>query len=505
MWQLFDIVECSVRAMLLLYLCSDMVNWKKKWIKQGKYLFFLLFVIGGFWLGSSGLLDRLLYGEDMYVQKSSTSIIKTALMMLVSFLLLDFFFDGKKLVKGYLALLYETILEMAKFGVHGFWSLFFSTYSDWQINRMIEDAAALEKYMERMRLFGYIWNLVLMILYSAVMYFTIRAVLKYRKNIRHIDRQGILFLMLSPAVGMAFDVMLRCLFFTRKGNEYEFIYDNYSGMYVIIPVMTFLCLLSIVYSAKIYEELMRAEEEKNGMLFYKQQLSDMTEYVQDMERLYDGIRGMRHDMNNCIADMEQLFLAGTGGERRADAVRKTVGKQALITAEAGKYLYRMKSALDALTFHYSTGNPVTDVIINRKWQECENEGITLESDFIYPASLAVEAFDVGILLNNALDNAIEACRKCVREKSLHIRLHSYQKGRMFFIRIENDCDGSLLQYDKTLPEALQTTKEDERMHGIGLQNMRKVTERYFGTMSHDVHDDVFILTIMLQEKRSLSL
>ena len=65
---------------------------------------------------------------------------------------------------------------------------------------------------------------------------------------------------------------------------------------------------------------MNAQEEKNRLLFYEQQLSDMTKHVQDMERLYDGIRGMRHDMNNYIADMEQLFLSGISDDKAGGAV-----------------------------------------------------------------------------------------------------------------------------------------------------------------------------------------
>lgn len=476
MWQLLDMMECMVRTALLLYLCDGALKWKKKYTKQGKYMFFLLFVIWGFWLGNSKWLSRLLYGESMNIQKSSTSIIKVLLMMLVCFLLLEIFYEGRRLLKIYLVLLYEAVLEMARFGVHGGWSLMINVYSDWQINRVIDGSTAVQKYMEHMEVLGYVWNILLMLLYFLVTYVTIRAVRKYRRDIQNIDREGILFLMLSPAVGMAFDIILRCLFFTRRGAEYDFIYDRHGGMYTIIPVMTFLCLLSIVYSTKIYEELMRAEAEKNRMLFYQQQLADMTGHVRDIERLYDGIRSMRHDMNNCIADMEQLFLVSQD-------------------AEAGKYLYRMKNSLDALTFRYNTGNPVMDVIMNRKWQECEKESIALTSEFIYPEQLGIEAFDLGILMNNALDNAIEACQKCRKETALHIKVDSYQKGRMFFIRIENDCDSALIQQQGDM---LRTTKTDKEMHGIGLQNMRSVVEQYFGTMSYEIRDDIFVLTIMLQ-------
>ena len=250
-------------------------------------------------------------------------------------------------------------------------------------------------------------------------------------------------------------------------------------MYVIVPIMTILCLLAIGYSIKIYGELMQAEEEKNGLLFYKQQLSDMTEHVQEMERLYDGIRGMRHDMNNYIADMEQLL-----------GISKLRGNlEENVENEAQNYLYRMQNTLDNLTLHYHTGNPVMDVIMNRKWQECEKAKITFDGDLFYPEKLGIEAFDLGILLNNALDNAIEACGRCVEGKDKCISIHSYQKGKMFFLQIENSCNGNEIVYTKE--QMLRTSKENEWQHGIGLKNMKSIVERYYGTMIHEVREEKF--------------
>lgn len=490
MWYILDILEYSVRGILLLYLCSDAFVWKKKYTKQGKYLFFLLFVVWGFWLGNSKWLKRLLYGENAEIQKSSTSIIKLLLMMAVCFLLLNFFYEGSRLMKAYMTLLFETVLEMARFGIHCFWSLGINVFCDWLVRKTLEDTMQIERFYLIIKNAEYIWNLSFVLLYSGILYLTIRLIRKYRQNMRDISRQGILFLMISPAIGMAFDLVMRCLFFTRTGEQIDFLYDRHKGMYAIIPVMTFLCLLSIIYSIKIYEELMRTQEEKSRMLFYEQQLADMTGHVREMERLYDGIRGINHDMNNYIADMEQLLGASLKQGDLNDSIE----------SEAQKYLEHMKSALDTMTIRYSTGNPVMDVIMNRKWQECEKEGIRLTSDFLYPEQLGIEAFDLGILMNNALDNAIEACKNCIRKKELNIRVHSYLKGRMFFLRIENDCDGTKVLY--TEDEMLRTTKEDDRIHGVGLKNMRSVADRYFGTMTYEINDDVFILTIMLQGSNS---
>lgn len=45
-------------------------------------------------------------------------------------------------------------------------------------------------------------------------------------------------------------------------------------------------------------------------------------------------------------------------------------------------------------------------------------------------------YDIGIVLNNALENAIEASSKLAGNKSICLR--SYMNGNLFFIEIEND-------------------------------------------------------------------
>lgn len=488
-----DILEFGIRAVLLLYLCDGMIVFKEKYTKQGKYIFFLLFVIWGYWLSNSVWLDKLLYGESGIPERSGISIVKLILMISASFLLINLFYAGNRLIKAYLVLLYNTVAELARFGIHGLWSLLAGAFYNQLTNQIVEEKISfgdMDGFNQFLEVSQYVWQIVLMLVYMGIAWLTIHAIRKYRQSMRGISRQGILFLMLYPAVGMAFSFVLRCIFYARIGTQIEYIYDKYAGMYAIVPLMAILCLLSIVYSVKIYEQFMSAQEEKSSLLFYKQQLSDMTNHVQEMERLYDGIRGMRHDMNNYIADMEQLLSAGSNHGN----------PEGLAESEAEKYLNHMKNALDAMTLKYTTGNPVTDVIMNRKGQECEKEGVCLTSDFIFPEQLGIEAFDMGILLNNALDNAIEGCRKCIGKNSLEIRVRSYRKGRMFFLRIENDCDMQSVIY--THENILQTTKEDDWMHGIGLKNMKSVVERYYGTMSYEIRDNVFYLTIMLQEKES---
>lgn len=57
------------------------------------------------------------------VTDSSQSIIKLAIVFGCSFLIMDLLYQGRKLAKLYLLLVFYTVQEMAKFTLHSVWSL----------------------------------------------------------------------------------------------------------------------------------------------------------------------------------------------------------------------------------------------------------------------------------------------------------------------------------------------------------------------------------------------
>lgn len=481
-WQALDLVEYVCKAGLLLYLLHNVIMVKDKYKKAGAFCLFLHVFVINFWLSNSRWLDEKLYGET---RNSSYSIIKQAIGFCICFLVLDFLYQGRRLAKLYLLFVFYTVQETARFAIHSVWLLFVMGYLDRLGEQIMAGDMELEVYyrlLERLQIAGWV---LFTGGYLGIMYLTLWIYRKYLKEpVTQTTSQGFLFLMLAPIIGVALDVTLRIIFYRQEGVEIESLYERHNSMYAMVPVISVLCLVSVVYSRKIYSELIEAEREKQNLVFYKQQLADMTDHVREMEQLYDGIRGMRHDVHNYVADMEQLLQIKEEHGMLHDAVRQ----------EAGKYLAGMQNAVDDIFLQFSTGNPVTDVILNRKAQICRQEGIDFTGDFLYPAGFGIEAFDLGILLNNALDNAIEACLK-VQENRRYINLKSYAKGRMFFLVAENGYDGKALREEGGV---CHTTKDETQLHGIGMKNMRSCVERYYGTMEYEADKETFVLTLMLQ-------
>lgn len=488
-WDLHSLIEYALRAWLLLYFCKDSIKVKEKYRSAGKILFFLQAFLICYWLSNSMWVDRVLYGNtDGVIMDSAYSIIKLVIVLGCSFLAMDLLYQGRRLSKLYLLLVFYAVQEMAKFTLYSAWS--FTTLG--LIDRLNELVMAEEIEPERfMTIAAYLQSYSMWFYtagYLALMYGTLGAYRRYLKAsgpVDEISRQGLWFLILTPMVTMAFDVYWRISFYRQQGTQVDFLYEKHGSMYVVVPVIALLCLACIVFSRRIYSELMCAEAQKNSLLFYKQQLADMTDHVKELEQLYDGIRGMRHDVNNYVADMEQLLQDSTQGGHLPDQVRQ----------EAAGYLCHMQQAASRLCLQFTTGNPVTDVILNRKGQICEQEHVTLEGELLFPAELKIEAFDLGILLNNALDNAIEACRKIPEDRKRQIRFEGYRKGRMYFIVVENSYDGKVLPAEA---DCLRTSKADTACHGFGMSNMQSCVEKYYGMMQYAAEEGRFVLTIMLQ-------
>lgn len=485
-----DLAEYSIRAALLLYLCKDIILLKEKYRSVGKVLFFMQAFLVSFCLSHFHVLNRLLRDEENMQNISSHSILSLIVVFLCSFAAMDILYQGKRLAKIYLLSVYCTILEMVRFMLHSIWLFITNACNMRMYDRAVAgeiDVDQFAKYLGQIQF----WGMLIFSLGTALcMYTVIRLYRRYQITlVTDISREGLRFLMLIPVIGTVIDITWRILFYYQKGATIEFLYDRHGSMYVVIPLVSVLCLAGIVLSSRIYAELLRSEEQKNSLLFYKQQLTDMTDHVRELERLYDGIRGMRHDINNYVADMEQLLYSESGKGQMSEQVQ----------SEAREYLRNMQNAASALSLQFSTGNPVTDVILNRKWHICAQEKILFGGEFIYPVGLMIEAFDLGIVLNNALDNAIEACRKVRDDGRREVSFRGYEKGPVFFIVVENSYDGSAVQLKDG---RIKTTKADETVHGLGMSNMKSCVEKYYGTMQFEAAGDKFTLTVMMQGKEA---
>ncbi len=286
------------------------------------------------------------------------------------------------------------------------------------------------------------------------------------------------FLILPPAAALCIRVVLQIMNADELNDDYySSIYDRYPATKLLIPLSAFLLLTAIIVSAVLFGRLMRYNDEKLKRRLLEAQISGMEKEISEIKNIYSDIRGLRHDMHNHIANISLYIKAKSGEEDNT----------------LSEYLGQMRKTVDRLDFSYNTGNPITDIIIGRRAQEAEKKNISFKFDFAFPNNLVIDAFDIGVILDNALENCIAACEAMEGERTVY--LGSYVKGSLLFIETENPFEGEIIINPETgLP---LSGKESSDGHGLGLSNIKRCAEKYKGDIDIGIDGNKFTLTVML--------
>lgn len=140
-----------------------------------------------------------------------------------------------------------------------------------------------------------------------------------------------------------------------------------------------------------------------------------------------------------------------------------------------------------------SGNKVIDALINVKYATAKEKGIEFVLKIFIPEDLPVNQCDMGIVLGNAIDNAIEATEKCKSyEKKIEI-IMGIKKESLVLV-VKNPYE-NILKMDKA--GNLLTTKKDSQLHGYGISSIRIVAERYHGDVFIDDEEGQFVLTVTM--------
>lgn len=335
---------------------------------------------------------------------------------------------------------------------------------------------------------AFYWRLALiqgflLLFYSASLLLMIMICGRVVKIYWKIKWQDIPFLCVLNVVGAMLAHMISDLsqVSVAMGEGVFALYDDRKEMIWKIPCLAILLFIGEMTAIYLYQSYIHLQKEKEQRFIERQRAEALQLRLEEVEQLYGNVRKVRHEMKNHMMNLKGL---AAGGEYK----------------EVEKYIEKLDETIEALDYTYRTGNPVTDVIVNDKYRIMQQKKITFTMDFDYTETDALPSFDIGILLNNLLDNALEASER-VEEGNRYIRLHVKEKTPFLLIEVENRFDGKPLITKKD--GLLQSTKTDGLSngmdeHGFGLRNVREIAERHLGSMEIHVEGDRFRILVTLQ-------
>lgn len=259
--------------------------------------------------------------------------------------------------------------------------------------------------------------------------------------------------------------MLLWLLF-RISLEYQLSKKLLIAMMATTSVAIVLCCLTAIYTQRIqkreneFAEL-KAREQKNEM--------DM-QYLNLLEQKNQAMQILTHDYKN------HLYALRNMGD-----------------SEQKEYIDRITQEMNMSRNTCHSGNHTLDIIINKYVTECELKGVTFDFEIKISNLGFVSDYDLVTILGNLLDNALEAAQQS-EAKSISFKtnkINTYDS-----VIITNSCD--------TPPDKnLKTTKQNKKLHGVGLKSVTKTLKQYGGELEWEYNQEKkeFITTVILLENQ----
>ncbi len=253
-------------------------------------------------------------------------------------------------------------------------------------------------------------------------------------------------------------------------SQYQHMKSNYLLSSSILGILLLFNLIIFDVYIKINRFFLR--ERENAV--YAEQLSLISRNMEEQQKLMEEFYEEKHNLIN--------ELTALRGKMDQDS-----------SEEAVRNLDKILGNCQGMGSVSSSGNAVIDTLINAKYATARKYGIAFRLHICVPEEPVVEPCDLGIVVGNALDNAITAVSECrSSEKIIQISIGVRKNAWIMVMKnpyehvIKRNRSGELL-----------SDKPDRRRHGYGLRSIRRIADAYAGDVIIDTEQGWFSLTVVL--------
>ncbi|MDE7130747.1 MAG: GHKL domain-containing protein [Lachnospiraceae bacterium] len=262
------------------------------------------------------------------------------------------------------------------------------------------------------------------------------------------------------------------------GSIYIAVIQFYSQSSELLSTITISVLLLFnIVIFDIYTKMNKLFLYEKERAVYAQQLNIISGSTVEQKKVLEEFYEEKHNLLNEL-------IALRGGIFKKD--RNTVIES----------LNRIIRNYDRIGNISKSGNCTVDAIINFKYATAREYGIDFRLKIFIPEEFPVEQCDMGVVLGNALDNAIEAVERCKAEQK-YIEISMGVKKEAWVMVIKNPYEHEI---KRNRNGQIVSDKEEAYRHGFGLESIRRIAEKYFGDFIIDVDEHIFSLTVVLNFK-----
>lgn len=171
----------------------------------------------------------------------------------------------------------------------------------------------------------------------------------------------------------------------------------------------------------------------------------------------DDIKGFRHDFFNFVQALD-----GYSQNNDIDGIKKM-----------NESILKECTEINNISILKSIKNPGVCSILTNKYYLAKKENITMNIEVLIDINdIKISDYELCKILGILLDNAIEAAKEC-DEKIINVRFIKNINENKEIITIENSYKKLNIDIDKIFEKGY-STKNDNKDHGLGLWNVRKI-------------------------------
>lgn len=285
-----------------------------------------------------------------------------------------------------------------------------------------------------------------------------------KRRIVSTNTQGkqIYFLIYSLPIASLFVVLLflRCC--------YQITDVTFSIITLISSVVLSFANITVFYIIDKQNELI---ETKEKLLFTEKHINNQVIHYQDLYKYQNEMRIFRHDIRNRLVSLIGLL-------------KQSQTEKAISEMESNlNWINEMNDNI------VNSGNPVIDAILQSKLRDAKQKGISIEIFIRFSADVEIDEIELGIILGNALDNAIEAVEKIADGENKTIQFKLISTKDRISISIENPVK------DNVDVNNLSTTKANKIFHGYGVERIKQIARKYDGFANFTCENSIFTTNI----------
>lgn len=260
-------------------------------------------------------------------------------------------------------------------------------------------------------------------------------------------------------------------FFTYILTKLAGIREKTAGIVMITAggLAIFISIYAMIY---YFNTKQKYQTERDFLEEYNDQ---QKQYFENLLKKEQDTRQFRHDITAHLLQI-QNFCENGAHEKEEQYIRELLNEISLINKKG-----------------YCVGNDIVDTILNTYLAPISSTCMIKVKGFV-DHEINIAGKDLCVIVSNLVKNAVEAVEQCTCEKKEIV--FEVNQGKQFLsIKVKNTADTDNIIIRSKYPI---TGKENKRIHGLGIRNVKAVAETYQGSYQYRIEKRYYVAEVQLQ-------